>query len=169
MIYVFDFDDTLFPTTFYGKHNCAINKDRYSGVFQNIEKSINNLFDACDKADIYVLSNGSSEWINNCIDLYCPTIRYRIKDIISARDKYENKFPDNIVMWKTYALIDIISSTKMTDVIFVSDLIIDFESVDLVKKCYNSINIITVKFIEQPEYWQLIKQHIDLKKKIALF
>ena len=101
-LYFFDWDDTLFPTTFYEKNKNNIKYFKHK--FEALENSIICLFKkSLQFADVYIMSNASFKWINLCINKYCPRIKpflIFIKDIISARDRYSASLPNDSSLWK---------------------------------------------------------------------
>jgi hypothetical protein len=109
-------------------------------------------------------------WFNNCLKNYCPRIipyLEGLKGIISARDMY-GEFVSNIVMWKSFCVLDIININKeinpVTNILFVSDLNNDFKSVYKVKALHPQLKIKTYKFREEPMICQLIKQQRDFTR-----
>ena len=92
-IVIFDFDDTLFPTT-----HIITTKSFTEEEIKKINESIKQLFENLWERNykIIVITNAELEWIKTWKE-YIPILNE--VDIYSARDKYEKKnIPQN--NWK---------------------------------------------------------------------
>jgi hypothetical protein len=97
-VFIIDWDDTLFPTSWVNKNNIKINDEsikNYKLYFLELDKTITNLLESLDKVgDVYIVTNASISWIKSCLTILNITrqfiIRHNIR-IVSARDIYANK------------------------------------------------------------------------------
>lgn len=165
---VLDWDDTLFSTSYLEKKGINLNnKSHYQHRFKLLENSIIQLLEKVLEYDqVYIMTNASMSWFNECLDNYCPQIKSYLKNlkgIISARDMYGDYIPD-FKMWKCLCVLDIIAINKITSILFVSDMNHDFEAVHKTKVIYPNLKIKTYKFMEKPMICQLIKQQINFTK-----
>ena len=102
---VFDYDDTLFPTT-YMQHHQNLNRRDLQVLDRMIVQLIHTIKLA--KHTIIIISNGSQAWINESMSTFLPNFNNFIKNnnirIISARDMYEKSRVqyDN---WKKFTMI----------------------------------------------------------------
>ena len=112
-IFIFDWDDTLFPTSFLMKE--GIIKKNVNNISEEIkilltilEKTCINILElAINKGNVYIITNSSINWINYSSKIYFPkliTILDKIK-IISARDEYGYMNPSN---WKQKAFLNLL-------------------------------------------------------------
>lgn len=103
---IFDWDDTLFPTSYYSQYN--LNKYEIVLLDNSIYELLKKLI---IKYTIYIISNASLIWIHESINLLPLTksFIYEHCTIISAQDNYGTD-PD-IYHWKYYSFENIIKDT----------------------------------------------------------
>lgn len=102
---IFDYDDTLFPTTFMQHH-----QDLKTHDLQELDRMIVQLMHTIKIAghEIIIISNGSLGWIRESSSVFLPNFFKFIKSnnirVISARDIYErSQIPyEN---WKRFTMI----------------------------------------------------------------
>ena len=114
-LFIIDWDDTLFPTTWINKNNIDFNKpnsfSQYKLYFLELDKTISLLLDSLNKVgDIFIVTNASINWIKSCLlmlNLTKNTIINNKIRIVSARDSYSqnNSSPTE---WKILTFQDII-------------------------------------------------------------
>lgn len=128
---ILDYDDTLFPTTYYQDHQDLTEKD-----FNKLDKAINKLIKIIfDKNyDILIVSNGSIEWIKYSVNLL-PSLKkfldLNIVGCVSARDTYENTDVP-YESWKHYGIVNILTSGKfcnMNNIVGIGDAVLDYKAV----------------------------------------
>lgn len=167
-IIIFDWDDTLFPTTFVQKYNVnKQNRFAYYREFAQLEKNINKLLQISMRyGDTYILTNGSSGWFKYTLNFIPKTIKTlkKLKNIISARDRYEKYYKDKI-LWKFYSLYNILlKNNNINKIIFISDLEDDFKIFDRIKliDIFSKIDLYLYKLYDKPMFGELIYQHEKL-------
>ncbi len=106
---IFDFDDTLFPTSFlaasgYTHHKHSDLPDDLQQEMSNVEQaSIKLLLEARKYGKVKIVSNGGMDWISEACEEFTPCLWNVIKglsiEVISARDRYEGKSED-LSEWK---------------------------------------------------------------------
>lgn len=114
-LFIIDWDDTLFPTTWVNKNNINFNKsncsDEYKLYFLELDKTISMLLESLNKiGDIFIVTNANINWIKSCLlklNLTRKTIITNNIRIVSARDSYSqnNSSPTE---WKILTFQDII-------------------------------------------------------------
>lgn len=108
-IIIFDYDDTLFPTTYFQHHQHLSCKD-FTRLNNIIEKLINTL--ESRGFHIFLVSNGNSNWIKESVKfipaLYDKLLSNSIQGI-SCRDIYENS-PIKYDDWKRLVFVNIFST-----------------------------------------------------------
>lgn len=162
---IFDWDDTLFPSSYYN------DKRNYATFIKSVNLLETSIISILNKSqlckNVYIMTNASMIWLNYCLDNYMPKLKLYLRiiaGIISSRDMYSQKYPNDIVLWKTLSMIDLLKENpRITSIIFISDLVIDFQSLHKIKYIMPNINTKTYKFIEQPTMCQIIKQQIEFE------
>lgn len=146
---IFDFDDTLFPTTEF----MLTNTFPIAKAIE-FENQIKNLFKTLweKKYHIIIVTNADEAWINFWKN-YLPVLKS--VDIYSARDHYE-KEGIAIDDWKKYMYINLMTSDKYikyTYVVGVGDSDRDGQAaVDLYTSLRNLNSNLYVRFIQFPQH-----------------
>jgi len=114
-LFIIDWDDTLFPTSWINKNSIDFNKPdtyaEYKLYFLELDKTIGNLLESLNGVgDIWIVTNASIKWIKSCLMILNFTRDTIIKNnirIVSARDSYSqnNSSPTE---WKILTFQDII-------------------------------------------------------------
>jgi hypothetical protein len=169
-IFIFDWDDTLFCTSVLSP-NGYFDSEReiLPSQLKRIEKL--EIFVECileksiEKGDTYIISNSEAEWVKYSCEIFFPNV-YKLLNkikIISGRDLYEDKFPQDYKTWKIKAFNNILKNYSLnlpTNIMTFGDSSYDIDaSYDLVKKFPNGF-IKVIKFQEFPLIQDLIKQLI---------
>jgi hypothetical protein len=99
---IFDWDDTLFPTTWVTSNNIIFdNLDATSLLyFSDIDKIISSIFSSI-KEKIIIVTNASTLWVHKCINSVLPQTKKTTNlKIYSSRDMYQKTYPTDNFMWK---------------------------------------------------------------------
>ena len=114
-LFIIDWDDTLFPTTWINKNSIDFNKpnsySEYKLYFIELDKTISMLLESLNNVgDIWIVTNASIKWLKSCLIILNITRNTIIKNnirIVSARDSYSqnNNSPTE---WKILTFQDII-------------------------------------------------------------
>ena len=113
-LFILDWDDTLFPTTWVNKNNInltnQINLEKYKLYFLELDKTISTLLESLNKiGDIYIVTNASMNWIKTCLSCLNITrdfvIKHKIR-LVSARDSYSST-STSPTEWKILTFQDI--------------------------------------------------------------
>eukprot|EP00771_Trimastix_marina_P000963 gnl/Trimastix_PCT/200.p1 GENE.gnl/Trimastix_PCT/200~~gnl/Trimastix_PCT/200.p1 ORF type:complete len:248 (+),score=44.22 gnl/Trimastix_PCT/200:81-824(+) len=110
---VFDWDDTLFPSTALRLHGLTVHDaDRMPPAFraqvQQLETKVIKLLETCvASADVYIITNAETGWVELSAEKYMPSVYSIVKNmnIVSARSTYEPMERDPI-NWKVRAFMD---------------------------------------------------------------
>lgn len=113
-IFIIDWDDTLFPTSWINKNSIDFNQSNtykeYKVYFLELDKTISNLLESLNNVgDIWIVTNANLKWIKSCLTILNLTQNTIIKNnirIVSARDSYSqnNNSPTE---WKILTFQDI--------------------------------------------------------------
>ena len=114
-IFIIDWDDTLFPTTWVNKNNISFNDPNtyqiYKLYFIELDKTVSELLEELNNmGDIFIVTNANIGWIKSCLANLSLTKKTIISNnirIVSARDSYSqnNSSPTE---WKILTFQDII-------------------------------------------------------------
>jgi hypothetical protein len=114
-IFIIDWDDTLYPTTWINKNSIDVSKtfilEKYKVYFLELDKTISVLLDSFNQiGDIWIVTNANINWIKSCLlglDLTRKTIIKNNIRIVSARDLYSSN-NNSPTEWKILTFQDII-------------------------------------------------------------
>ena len=165
---IFDWDDTLLPTTFLtqgGTYNeNIILTDSDQKEFKKIEKAALNLLSiAISKGDVYIITNAGLGWVEFSSKKYYPKI-YKILPkikIISARYEWEKRFPNDTKKWKIQTFLSLqkeLDTKLVTNIICLGDSLYEIEAGRILANCFSEVFVKTVKFKEGPKLEELNKQ-----------
>lgn len=114
-IFIIDWDDTLFPTSWINKNSIDVSKlnkiQEYRVYFLELDKTISALLESLNKVgDVWIVTNASINWIKSCLSGLEQTRKTIINNnirIVSARDSYslESSSPTE---WKILTFQDIL-------------------------------------------------------------
>ena len=167
-IIIFDWDDTLLPTSFLtpgGVFNENIKlSDADHEKISKLEQAVLKLLEeAVQKGNVYIITNAGNGWVEYSANRFYPSIMpvlQKIK-IISARGLYEKKFPGNSRQWKIEAFLNIQKNINMklvTNIICVGDSLFEMEAGRILASKFTEAFIKTIKFREAPKLDELLKQ-----------
>lgn len=192
-LFIIDWDDTLFPTTWVNKNNIDFNnKDllaEYKLYFLELDKTISILLEELNKiGDIFIVTNANINWIKSCLinlNLTSKTIIHNNIRIVSARDaySYNNNSPTE---WKILTFQDIIENiinkinnnikpNTILNIISIGDAMYEYIALlnlDNFIKSYMqeqpnpNLNYLlkNIKFVEKPDFDCIIDQMQVLNK-----
>ena len=168
---IFDWDDTLFPTSFLAKNEyfsqniyLAEKEDKIRKKLEKLEKSVLQLINiSLSKGEVFIITNASEGWVEYTSSKYYPKF-YEILDkikIISARGEWEGIFPDDINEWKMNSFSNLrryFDSKLVTNIICLGDSMLEIEAGKFLANCFQEAFIKTIKFKEDPKPDELNKQ-----------
>ncbi len=152
-IIVFDFDDTLFPSTFTSYQDLGEMPEISASMLSVIDKARSY----CDK--IYIITNAKIEWIDFCnekslnIDLNV--------EIISTVDQGYNTH--DISCWKTVAFVDVLKEhflfEENHELISFGDCPNDRKACMNIKKVFPYVVVKNVLMLPEPSTLDLLTEH----------
>lgn len=143
---IFDYDDTLFPTTYYSEHDNLTKDDLFY-----VDAAISDIFSQLleKKYTIIIITNGNMGWFNESLKLLPYTnnmIKYNSIRVISSRDVFEKtcvKYED----WKRFTVLNVLINDycSIDKVIGIGDSDVDHiaikDSCNYIHKAYDFIKI----------------------------
>ena len=164
---IFDWDDTLFPTSFLVQEDIINDEnlpEEYIDIISILEEAIIKVINfALNKGDVYIITNSSIGWVEFSTNKYYPNLKKYLDKIhiISARNEYENAYPGEVRLWKDKTFLSLKNKINLnipTNIICFGDSIVELEAgKNLASKINNSF-IKTIKFKERPEPQYMIKE-----------
>lgn len=169
---IFDWDDTLFPTSWVVENNIDLSdsdtQTKFMIFFSRLDILLYNLLSTCLKyGDVFIVTNAAIKWVQISSSVL-PRIQKIINKhitVVSARDRYQKEYNDRIDIWKKLTFQDLISynfdKRKHQHVISIGDAEHEFNALtDL----YNTSSITkhrllkTIRFIRMPSFDTLTDQ-----------
>lgn len=147
-----------------------------SCIPDNLQKELSILQDAVlkilEKASklgkVCIITNSMGGWANYVAQQFLPKIHdyLRTIDIVSARSKYEDLFPDCHSIWKTKTMIDVLVEDKTVPkhIISFGDSIHDRHAIKNMSFHFPEAYIKSIKLLEKPDIIQLYSQLEFLEK-----
>jgi len=174
-LFIFDWDDTLLPTSFILKENLMIKEnssEELKCLFSILEEKIIKILNmSINKGNVYIITNSSMSWFIHSSERFFPnlsSILDKIK-IISARDEYENIYPRDSKIWKQKAFNNLeneIDNKLPTNMICFGDSLNELEAAKNFASHLRDSFVKTIKFKEKPEIEDLIKQINLIENKL---
>ena len=167
-IIIFDWDDTLLPTTFLTPGGIFDEDIELSNTdtekLSKLEQSVLQLLtEAVEKGNVYIITNAGKGWVEYSANRFYPSILPILKKIkiISARGEYEKVFPGNSRQWKIEAFLNLQNTVNMklvTNIICIGDSLFEMEAGRILASRFTVAFIKTIKFREAPKMEELLKQ-----------
>ena len=178
-IFIFDWDDTLLCTSVLSP-NGYFDEDREISTstlerISKLEKYVKQiLLKAVEKGDTYIISNSELGWIKYSCQRFFSQVYELLNKIkvISARDLYEEKYPNEFKMWKIKAFNDIINNYSLnlpTNIIIFGDSSEDIEAGYNLKSKFRNGFLKFIKFMEYPLISDIKNQLVLLIEKFDIF
>ena len=165
---IFDWDDTLLPTSFLAprgifEENSLLN-DKDQNKINKLQDSVQKLLLlAVSKSDVYIITNSGDGWVEFSAKKYYPKIMDILGkiEVISAREVYEKKFPEDSKRWKVESFLNLkkrLNDELITNIICLGDSIFEMEAGRILASRFIHAVIKTIKFREKPKPEELNKQ-----------
>ena len=167
-IFIFDWDDTLFCTSFFSPSG-YLDDDVVLLVsnmekIQKLEALVKKLLTlTIEKGDTYIITNSEPGWVEYSCKRFFPNVSILLNKIkiISARGLYENEYPNDFKTWKNKAFNDIIQNYEKnlpTNIICLGDSTYEIKAARHLLANFPNGFLKTIKFRENPKIDQLITQ-----------
>lgn len=177
---IFDWDDTLFPTSWLVQNNINISdelaRNKYIILFTRLDTLLNQLLIIAMKhGKVIIVTNAVNKWIETSLNML-PNTKKLIQsniNVISAREIYQEKYPDQMGQWKRLVfqnyVTDHFKTYPLQNIISIGDAEHEFNAlVDL----YNAHSVVkkrllkTVRFMKDPTFESLLDQLNVLKNSL---
>lgn len=165
---IFDWDDTLFPTTFLTHigFEKAQTETKIQMLLNKIDKHVSKLLlKAIKFGKTCIVTNASHNWVETSSEKYLPlaydVLRKNEISVISARAKYERQFPNDPKKWKQEAFVELRANLKgevLTNIICIGDSTLELEAAQHFCSALSQAILKTIKFKQAPRIEELLKQ-----------
>lgn len=165
---IFDWDDTLLPTTFLtpgGIFNENIElSEKDKAKIKKIESSVLKLLQlSVSRGEVYIITNAGRGWVEFSAEKFFPSIKEVLSKvrIISARDEYEEKYPGESRKWKIQTFCNLqkeMNVRLVTNIICIGDSVFEMEAGRVLATKFNQAYIKTIKFRQNPKPEEINKQ-----------
>ena len=167
-IIIFDWDDTLLPTSFLSpggifSPNIKLTKDDTLKIIELGKIVYKILTNAIQKGDVFIITNAGKGWVEFSASRFYPNIIDILPklNIISARAEYENAFPGESNKWKIQAFLDLqrVFNVKLvSNIICFGDSLLEMQAGKILGSKFSEAFVKTIKFKETPKMEELLKQ-----------
>jgi hypothetical protein len=189
-IFILDWDDTLFPTTWVNlkKINLSNNEEinNYKVYFLELDKTISTFLEYLNKiGDIYIVTNANIKWIKSCLTVLNLTSKIIMMNnirIVSARDLYSNSVIHHDE-WKIHTFKDILINIvekvykkvnynsylniiSMGDAQYEYNALLNLDSYFKINNKHVNYLLKNIKFIEKPNFEYIIDELQVTQKNI---
>lgn len=173
---IFDYDDTLFPTTWLLKQGLLENDFRPNYVqralLQSLERhAVKTLLTAMQYGKVLIITNAKQGWVERTCAAFMPEVASIIQEIeiISARSMYESADAITPTSWKQLAFAvevgrfcdDVIeeATTCHPTVISLGDSLCEQQALVSVVGVFPNCCGKSLKFVDRPHIENLMYQH----------
>jgi hypothetical protein len=174
---IFDWDDTLFPTTFltYVGFEKVQTEAKIQNLLNKIDKLVSKLLlKAIKFGKTCIVTNASHNWVETSSQNYLPmtyeVLRRNDISVISARAKYEKQFPNEPKRWKQEAFVELranLNGEMLANIICIGDSTLELEAAQHFCSALSQAILKTIKFKQAPRIEELLKQQEVVLEKFA--
>lgn len=169
---ILDWDDTLFPTTWAVKNKIDFsgktNNQTVKQYFANLDTLLYNILSYLSEyGQVVVITNATAKWIVITSELL-PETQKLLKQkvlVISARDLEQEKYPNDIAVWKKIVFSRVVDKyfmgNNLQNIISIGDADYEFNAlVNLYQKTpvEKGRLLKTIKFVREPTLNELFDE-----------
>jgi len=174
-LFLFDWDDTLFPSTFLNEHGYYSNKipEAIQYKIKLLENIILDIFrNIVSFGALVIITNSDEGWVRCTCKIFMPGLhRFMEKNVlqISAKTEYNTQYPGEPILWKVKTMKCVLKKFcehKNKYIVSVGDSIVENTAIKAVSRILNINTITVIKFIESPTINQLRSQLIQFKDDV---
>lgn len=152
---IFDWDDTLLCTTWLAACGASANRAAVSHVGAVAALACGVLAQALRAGPTFIVTNAATAWVKHSAAKWAPQLLPWLQKVrvISARDRYERAYPDEVQRWKTEAFLDLqreLPETTVTNLIALGDSDFEMIAANNLRENFEHAILKTVKFLPSP-------------------
>lgn len=163
---IFDWDDTLLCTS-----ALQSGKPPKDQELLALEAEAVKLFElAKTLGTVIIITNAINGWVEHSCAKHMPTLAKHLEnvEIISARAKYEERFPDDPTQWKVEAFCEVKENSQtIANLVALGDSTAEMAALHAMAKLYHISYTKTIKFKARPRCVELQQELCLVEKKLA--
>lgn len=162
-VIVLDWDDTLLCTSFLSNPRISPNGHSCPRL-RNVALAAQRLIElSLSLGETIIVTNAWGSWVEHSAKRYVPSLLPLLKEIevISARQRYEAQFPQQIAKWKMNVFLELQrqrSQDSITNLIVIGDSSFEIDAALAIGHLFPKAVVKTVKFREAPTPEELVKE-----------
>ena len=167
-IIIFEWDDTLFPTSFLTPfrifdENMNLSDNEKNNLLKLEQAALKILTKSVERGEVFIITNAINGWVENSAHRFYPNISQILEKIkiIYAKEKYEKIFPGNAKQWKIEAFSSLqnnFDKKLVTNIICIGDSLFEMEAGKILASKFKQAYIKSIKFKEKPKLDELLEQ-----------
>jgi len=163
-VIIFDWDDTLLCTSYLNKMGDEPLSDDIHVQLRKIANHIRSMLEIAMKSGpTYIITNAMAGWVEYSARKWVPEVLPVLQQVqvISARDKFAEAYPDDINQWKVQAFLEVqrrLDATPITNLVALGDADFEMEAARIMGREFEQALIKTVKFRPLPTPLEHLKQ-----------
>jgi len=163
-VIVFDWDDTLLCTSYLNSQEDDRLPRHVEQHVRSVQQVARHLIErALQHGHTFIITNAKSGWVEYSAARWVPELLPVLQKVrvISARSKYEPRFPGQVSKWKIEAFLEVqrkLNSQIITNLISIGDSQFEMDAAHLMAQKFDQALIKTVKLREYPSPEELHKQ-----------
>lgn len=165
---LFDWDDTLLPTTWIEQEGLlvATPTSEQATQLQHLAERVDaTLRAAKQRGKVTIITNAMHGWVEQSCSLFMPSLLHYLEEfeVISARSSFEHEA--QYTEWKCMAFAEQVktfygaSCTQRRNVLSLGDALYEQRALHAVTQCVPNCYAKSLKFMERPQVEQLIDEH----------
>lgn len=163
---IFDWDDTLLCTSALQSGKPPSNQELLA-----LEKEALKLLElAKTLGTVIIITNAIEGWVEHSCGRHLPTLAKHLSDveIISARAKFEERFPDDPTQWKVEAFCQVKENSQtIANLVALGDSTAEMAALHAMAKLYHISYTKTIKFKARPRCVELQQEICLVEKKLS--
>lgn len=161
-VIVFDWDDTLLCTSFLNRQQQPP-AETYEHLRSIAHHARSMLEIALKSGHTYIITNATADWVEISAARWAPELLPVLQQvcIISARDRFQAAFPNDVTQWKVQAFLEVqrdLERTPITNLIVLGDADFEMEAARIMGGMFDEALVKTVKFRPHPTSLEHVKQ-----------
>lgn len=169
---IFDWDDTLLCSTFLRFRHTGPLPSSVKHSLEQIEKHVMSLLMLASMAgQTFIFTNSETAWVEHSAAKYLPGVLPALEhvNVVSPRSRYQDKYPDHLDMWKTWAFLELqqkLDPSVIKSIVWVGDPALKTKEGACKKgRIVDGAAFKTVHFQDFPTPEELMKQQQRLCKQ----
>mmetsp|Transcript_64908 Transcript_64908/g.79424 ORF Transcript_64908/g.79424 Transcript_64908/m.79424 type:complete len:273 (-) Transcript_64908:361-1179(-) len=163
---IFDWDDTLLCTSALQSAKPPSNQE----LLALEREAVKVLELAKTLGTVIIITNAVDGWVEHSCGKHLPTLAKHLSDveIISARAKFEEQFPDDPTKWKIEAFCQVKENSQtIANLVALGDSTAEMAALHEMAKLYHISYTKTIKFKARPRCVELQQEICLVEKKLA--